>query len=163
MPTDSDAHNQSARHPAHEDLTAGASHDATTGESTSSTPAKADEPESREFAIRAARMASDDKCTDVLLLDVRGLSQVTNYIVVATGSSARQMASVLDHIEDVGDEFDRRPFRVSKDVSTTWLLLDYVDVVVHLFEPNARAHYDLEMLWGDAPRVDWKHGHVPGQ
>ena len=109
-----------------------------------------------ELAVEAARLCSDDKCTDVVLLDVRGLSQVTDYIVIGTGSSDRQMRSVLDHIEDHGKALGFPAFRVSRDDRASWLLADFVDVVVHLFEPNARAHYDIEMLWGDAPKVTWR-------
>lgn len=117
----------------------------------------------RQLALEAARLCADDKCTDVVVLDVRELSQVTDYIVIGTGSSDRQMRSVLDHIEDVGKPLGFPAFRVSRDDRSVWLLADFVDVVVHLFEPNARAHYDIEMLWGDAPKVDWKRAATPKQ
>ncbi len=112
----------------------------------------------KRFAIDAARMLRDDKCEQIVLLDVRDLSQVTDYIIIGTGTSQRQMASTLDHIEDLGKEhgFDRHT--ESRDDRSLWLLADFVDVVVHLFEPNTRAHYDLEMLWGDAPRIEWDNG-----
>lgn len=111
---------------------------------------------SMAFAIDAARLAHDDKCTDVVLMDVRGLSQVTDYIIVGSGSSERQMRSVLDHIQDLGATRGFNVFRTNKDERALWLLADFVHVVVHLFEPATRAHYDLEMLWGDAPRVEWE-------
>jgi ribosome-associated protein len=132
------------------------------GESAQSPASKSsgDPAQIRDLAIEAARMVSDDKCTDVLLLDVRDLSQVTDYIVIATGTSDRQMRSVLDHVEDLGKEKGFPAYRVSRDDRASWLLADFVDVVVHLFEPNARAHYDLEMLWGDAPKVEWRR---PGE
>lgn len=117
----------------------------------------------RALAIDAARLCSDDKCTDVVVLDVRELSQVTDYIVIGTGTSDRQMRSVLDHVEDVGKDLGFPAFRVSRDDRSVWLLADFVDVVVHLFEPNARAHYDIEMLWGDAPKLDWKRPGSPKQ
>ncbi len=108
------------------------------------------------FAIEAARLVRDDKCEDVTLLDVRELSQVTDYIIVASGSSDRQMHSVLRHVEELGKGRNMPSFRSNADDRSTWLLIDFVDVVVHLFEPNTRAHYDLEMLWGDAPRIQWE-------
>lgn len=108
------------------------------------------------FAIDAARLAHDDKCTDVVVLDVRTLSQVTDYIVIGTGTSERQMRSVLAHVEELGKAGGYPAFRTSADERASWLLADFVDVIVHLFEPNTRAHYDLEMLWGDAPRVEWE-------
>ncbi|MEZ6234886.1 MAG: ribosome silencing factor [Phycisphaerales bacterium] len=115
----------------------------------------------KALALEAARLCHDDKCTDVVVLDVRDLSPVTDYLVIATGTSDRQMRSVLDHVEDLGSSMDFPPFKVSRDDGTLWLLADFVDVVVHLFEPNARAHYDLEMLWGDAPRVEWRRPGDP--
>lgn len=121
-------------------------------------PAPAPEAASaaRKFALAAAQLVRDDKCTDVVLLDVRNLSQVTDYIVIGTGTSDRQMQSVLDHVEDLGKTFGYPAWKTDTDQRSTWLLLDCVDVVVHLFEPNTRAHYDLEMLWGDAPRIAWE-------
>ncbi len=110
----------------------------------------------RTFAVSVARLAHDDKCEDVLLLDVRGLSQITDYLVIASGTSDRQMRAVLEHVKELGDSTGHPSFRTNTDQGGTWLLADFVDVVVHVFEPNTRAHYDLEMLWGDAPRIDWR-------
>ena len=115
----------------------------------------------RAFAIEAARLLDDDKCADVVLLDVRKLSQVTDYIVIASGTSERQMRSVLGHVEELGEGLNFRAFRSSTDERSTWLLADFVDVVVHVFEPNTRAHYDLEMLWGDAERTAWQRPGTP--
>ncbi len=110
----------------------------------------------RTLAIECARLVRDDKCEDVQLLDVRGLSQVTDYLIVASGTSERQMRSVLQHVDELGSKHGYSSYRSHSDDRSTWLLLDFVDVVVHLFEPNTRAHYDLETLWGDAPRVEWE-------
>ena len=110
----------------------------------------------REFAVESARLVFDDKCSDVVLLDVRNKSQVTNYIVIGSGTSDRQMRSVLQHVEDLGKQRGFTPWRTDKDTEGRWLLLDCVDVVVHLFTPNTRSHYDLEMMWGDAPRMEWE-------
>ena len=101
-------------------------------------------------------MLHDDKCEDVVVLDVRKISPVSDYIVIGSGSSERQMRSVLTHVEDIGGEQGYAPFHSSRDDRATWLLADFVHVVVHIFEPNTRAHYDLEMLWGDAERVAWE-------
>jgi len=108
------------------------------------------------FAIDAARMLSDDKCQDVVVLDVRGLTQVTDFVIIGTGSSDRQMRSVLDHVEELGGKLGYTAFKRSVDERSTWVLVDFVDVIVHMFEPNTRAHYDLEMLWGDAKRPEWE-------
>jgi len=132
---------------------------------TSASPAHtrttSDPARTRAFAIGAAHTLRDDKCEEIVLLDVRGLSHVTDYIVIATGTSQRQMASALEDIEEFGAEDGFAAFRKSADRQSLWLLADFVDVVVHLFEPNTRAHYDLEMLWGDAERVDWERAPDP--
>ena len=112
--------------------------------------------EALAFAIEAARMVRDDKCEDVVLLDVRELSQVSDFIIIGSGTSDRQMHSVLRHVEELGKSKGMPAFRSNADDRSTWLLVDLVDVVVHVFEPNTRAHYDIEMLWGDAHRIDWE-------
>ncbi len=118
---------------------------------------KAPAPSQAElFAVASARLLADDKCTDVVVLDVRGASHVTDFIVIGSGTSDRQMHSVLRHVEDLAKEAGIGVWRSSRDEGGLWLLLDCVDVVVHLFEPNTRAHYDLEMLWGDSPRLAWE-------
>lgn len=129
-------------------------------QSSSLSRSTSDPEEASRFAIDAARLVRDDKCDDVVLLDVRGLSQITDYILIGTGTSDRQMRSTIDDVSDLGQGRGFPPFRSNEDDRATWLLVDFVDVVVHLFEPNARAHYDLEMLWGDAPRVAWER---PGE
>ena len=111
---------------------------------------------SEELAIEIARLFHDDKCTEVVVLDVRGMSPLTDYLVVGSGTSERQMASVLDHAVEIVEKRGGRAFGVTKDAGTLWLIADFVDVVAHLFEPNTRAVYDLEMLWGDARRVEWE-------
>lgn len=108
------------------------------------------------FAMEVARLLRDDKCEDVVCLDVRGRSPVTDYIVIGSGTSDRQMRSVLQNVEDYGAKTGNQCVRRSIDERATWILADFVDVVVHLFEPNTRAHYDLEMLWGDSKRVAWE-------
>lgn len=110
--------------------------------------------EARTFAIRAAQSLTDDKCTDVVVIDVSGYSPVTGFIVIGSGTSARQMRSALESLEEVAQECGTSTFQISKDDDALWLLADFVDVVVHLFEPNARAHYDLEGLWFEGERLE---------
>jgi len=128
----------------------------TTKKRPAATGGSAAEAKAMEFAIEAARHLHDDKCVEVMVLDVRELSQVTDFIVIGTGTSDRQMRSSLKNIEEYGAQNGNPAFRSSADDRASWLLADFVDVIVHVFEPNARAHYDLEMLWGDAPRLEWK-------
>ncbi len=116
--------------------------------------------EAEALAVELARLFHDDKCTQVTVLDVRGLSPVTNYLVIGTGTSERQMRSVLDHAVELAESKGLEPYRVTRDPGAHWLIADFIDVVAHLFEPNTRSHYDLEMLWGDAREVRWAR---PGQ
>ncbi|MBX3379740.1 MAG: ribosome silencing factor [Phycisphaeraceae bacterium] len=109
-----------------------------------------------EFAIEAARCMDDDKCTDVVVLDVRGKNPMTDFLVIGSGTSDRQMRAVLHHIQDLGETLGYQAVRSTSDDRATWLLADFMNVITHLFEPNTRAHYDLEMMWGDTARVDWE-------
>jgi ribosome-associated protein len=118
-----------------------------------------DEAETRALAIESARLLRDDKCEHIVVLDVRELSEVTDFLVIASGTSDRQMNSALDDVQELGEGKGWPSFRTSTDERSTWLLVDFVDVVVHLFEPNTRAFYDLEMMWGDAKRVEWQRPH----
>lgn len=116
----------------------------------------------REFAIAAARLLADDKCEDIVVFDLSaGLSQTQDFIVIATGTSDRQMRSCADDLGKLGQSMGYQLFRRSLDDGTTWVVADFVDVVAHVFEPNTRAYYDLETMWGDAPRVDWQTGRGP--
>jgi len=110
----------------------------------------------RTFALEAARLLADRHCEDVRLLDVSSLSQVCNYVLIASGTSDRQMKSVAHELEDLGNEHENPCFRSNKDSGVTWIVVDFIDLVTHLFEPNQRAYYDLEGLWSDAPRIHWR-------
>ncbi|MHC4809580.1 MAG: ribosome silencing factor [Planctomycetota bacterium] len=114
------------------------------------------------FAVEAARLLADRKCDDVLLLDLRGLSEVTNFVLIGTGTSDRQMKSVGDELRDFGQERGQVAFARDRDPAATWIVVDFVNLIVHLFEPNQRAYYDLESLWGDAPRLPWQREDASG-
>lgn len=120
------------------------------------TRSRADPEVTRTFAVQAARMLHDDRCDDVVVLDVRELSQVCDYLVVASGTSDRQMSSAADDVAETAEAMETPVLRRSQDPRATWIVLDSLDVVVHIFEPQMRAHYDLELLWGDAPHVEWR-------
>lgn len=109
-----------------------------------------------EFAKLAARVACDAHAEDIVILDLRGLSSVADFFVIASGTSDRQMRAIADHVEAEARKFGEKPYGTSGYDSASWVLADYVDVVIHLFSPERRRYYDLEMLWGDAPRIDWQ-------
>ncbi|MBP27013.1 MAG: ribosome silencing factor [Phycisphaerales bacterium] len=129
-----------------------------TPEPGSETCAPATRGDSLAFAIEAARTAVDRHCTDVRLFDVRGRSQVCDYVLVASGTSDRQVRSVGAELGDLGESFGRQRFRSNADPASTWVVVDFIDIVMHLFEPSRRAYYDLDELWSDAVEIDFSRG-----
>jgi ribosome-associated protein len=120
------------------------------------TRARKPDGSARDRAVRIARIADDLKCRDVVVFELGDRSQVAEYFVLATGTSARQLRSTAEEVQRLLEaEFDSRPWGVEGWDGAVWLLMDYVDVVVHLFDGAARQFYDLESIWGDSPRVDW--------
>lgn len=124
------------------------------GASASDQPGVLDRDGARAFAAAVARSLIDDKCEHVEVLDIGDLTTVTGCLVIGSGTSERQMRSALKNLDDTAARFGTRALHVSADDNATWLLADFVDVVVHLFEPNARAYYDLESMWQDAGRIE---------
>ena len=122
-----------------------------------------DDSQIREFTIQTALLLDDRHCEQVIVFDVRGLSDITDYIVIATGTSDRQILAVGQEVENTVGPTGIARFGREVDNPAKWLVLDFVDVVVHLFTPATRAHYDLEMFWGDAPQIDWHSVRQPPQ
>jgi ribosome-associated protein len=112
--------------------------------------------DSRELATLAARIASEKQADAILVLDVRELITITDYFVIASGASERQVKTVTDEIVDGLKGRGVRPVRQEGEPGTGWLLIDYVDFVVHIFTREERQYYRLENLWRDAPTVDWE-------
>jgi ribosome-associated protein len=109
--------------------------------------------DAREFAIEVARLASHTRCHEVVILDVSGISSVTDYFVIATGTSVRQMRTVCDEAAELGAKVSYKPYHTSGYEGEHWIAIDFVDVVLHIFNQESRMYYDLEGLWGDAQRV----------
>jgi ribosome-associated protein len=91
----------------------------------------------------------------VVVLDLLGLWPVADFFVIATGVSPRQMRTVCDQIEELAPKLGARSFSRSGYEGQHWIVVDFIDVVVHLFSPEARLYYDLDNLWGDAKKVQW--------
>lgn len=90
----------------------------------------------------------------MVVLDVRKLSSVTDYYIICTGNNTRHYKALIDACEkELIEKQERRPFRLSGTPESAWMILDYLDFVVHVFGGEAREHYALETLWKDAPRV----------
>jgi ribosome-associated protein len=99
----------------------------------------------------AADMAMDRKGRDVTVLDLRGLSSATDFFVLVTGTSDLHVRRIAEHIIEELRKEDVRPNHVEGLQGGRWVLIDYIDFVVHVFHPAARSFYELERLWGDAP------------
>jgi ribosome-associated protein len=110
----------------------------------------------RQLAIEAAGIAHDHNATNVVVLDLRGVSPVTEYFVICTGTSDRQMRTVADEIARHGARIGQRVWQIAGQRSAEWIVMDFVDVVVHIFDEVHRRYYDLELIWGEAPRVRWR-------
>lgn len=117
-------------------------------------------PPSREVAARAARAAAAKQATDIVVLDVHELIVITDYFVICTASSNRQVKTAIEAIEDSIRELGEKPIRREGEDEAGWWLLDYIDVVVHVFGEEEREYYDLERLWRDAPRLEWQEPDV---
>ena len=107
----------------------------------------------KALALTAAKLAAERHCTNIVVLDLRDISPATDYFMIATGTSNRQMRSVADEIcQAARDQGQQRFGRAGYD-QARWILLDFVDVVIHIFDAEYRDYYDLELLWGDAERL----------
>jgi ribosome-associated protein len=105
-----------------------------------------------ELGERIAEIASDKKATDIRILDLRGVVGYTDYFVICSGNTERQTKAIHDGIHAVlKKEHGLLPRRVEGEREARWVLMDYLDCVVHIFTPEARAYYRLEQLWGEAP------------
>jgi ribosome-associated protein len=117
--------------------------------------AGAELPPSREVAVAAARAAADKQASEIIVLDVSSVIVITDFFVICTASSQRQLKTVIEGVEESLRGLGVRPLRREGEAEAGWWLLDYVDVVVHVFGTEEREYYDLERLWRDAPEVDW--------
>lgn len=116
--------------------------------------AKKRNTDARDFALAAARVAAGRHCSDIVVLDLKGKSPATDYFVIATGISDRQMRTVADEISDEARKCGLQRFGRAGYEQARWILLDFIDVVIHIFDSEYRDYYDLELLWGDAKRLN---------
>lgn len=108
---------------------------------------------SLEAAQLCAEAADDKKASNILILDLRGLTYITDYFVICSGGNITQVGAIADNVGQVLAKAGIRPSHVEGASEASWVLMDYGDVVVHVFEEQARIYYSLEKLWGDAPRI----------
>ena len=110
--------------------------------------------DSRKLALLCRNFADNKKAEDIVILDVREVSSVTDYFVLASGTSEPHLRAIVDEITDkLREEEGLRPRAIDGTFQAAWVVLDYFDVIVHVMREDVRQRYDLETLWGDAPRV----------
>lgn len=130
----------------------------------------ADAPAAQEFtaedkadrslalALAAARTAEDNRGQEVVILDLRELTCIFDYFVIASGTSRRQLHAMSEEIDHtLEDELGDERMGIEGYQGSSWILLDYGTLVVHLFDAETREYYGIEKLWAEAPRVDWKN------
>lgn len=105
---------------------------------------------------RAAEAVLERKASDVVVLDLRGLSSATDFFLIGSGNSDIQVRAIAEHVREELAEEGFRVDHVEGLERARWVLLDYIDFVVHLLHPSAREFYQLENLWGDAPRKEFR-------
>jgi ribosome-associated protein len=115
----------------------------------------------RRTAIQCAHIAEEFRGQDIVVLDLTELTPIMDFFVIATGTSRRQMHAMADEIQRaLRPRGERRRGREGYD-SSNWILVDYGDIALHLFDEETRRKYDLERLWADAKPVDWKGAETP--
>ena len=110
----------------------------------------------RTLAVRAARAAAEKQGRDIRVLQVRSLIAITDYFVIVSGATDRQVKAIGEEIQNDLAKSGVKPIRREGERDLRWLLLDYADIIVHVFHEEDRAYYELERLWKDAPDVAWE-------
>ena len=107
-------------------------------------------------------LADNRKAEDIVVLDVRKISSITDYFVICTGTSEPHLRAIVDEIEEkLDDEYQLSPRGTDGSIGTSWVVLDYFDVIVHVMRKEIRELYNLEDLWGDAPKVRTRKAKTP--
>jgi ribosome-associated protein len=110
--------------------------------------------DSKKLALLCRDLAENRKAENIAVLDVRAVSSVTDYFVIASGTSEPHLRAITDEITDkLKTEYGLRPRAVDGTLQTAWVVLDFFDVIVHVMRADVRERYNLEGLWGDAPQV----------
>jgi len=118
--------------------------------------------DSRKLALLCRELADNKKAENIVILDLRDLSSVTDYFVIASGTSEPHLRAIVDEITDkLREDHEIRPRAVDGTLQAAWVVLDFFDVIVHVMRQDLRERYDLETLWGDAPRVKARKPRTP--
>jgi len=111
---------------------------------------------SLEQAIQCARIGEDNKAKDILILDLRGITPIFDFFILMTGASRRQIHTITEEIDAYLRSEGEKRLSIQGYQASRWVVQDYGDLIVHVFDPEARSYYALEELWADAPHIDWK-------
>jgi len=118
--------------------------------------------ESKTLALTCARLADNKKAENIALLDLRSISSIADYFVIVTGSNEPHLRAIVDEItEKLRLDHNVRPFSIDGAKITPWIVLDFIDVLVHVMNDEFRELYDLENLWGDGEKIDFKSDKSP--
>jgi ribosome-associated protein len=110
--------------------------------------------DSRKLALLCRELAENRKAEDVVILDLRKLSNITDYFVICTGSSEPHLRAIVEEVRDkLEKDYHLNARGTDGSINTSWVVLDYFDVIVHVMRSDVRELYNLEALWGDAPQV----------
>ncbi|WP_315850893.1 ribosome silencing factor [Candidatus Kuenenia stuttgartiensis] len=112
--------------------------------------------DSKEKAIIFARIADDKKAEEIVILEVKEVSFIADFFVICSGLNSRQLQGIADEVELKMKEYGIYRSGIEGYAEAKWILIDYGDVVLHLFCQEMRHFYDLELLWGDAPKIPWR-------
>lgn len=115
-----------------------------------------DKTQSQEFAKNVYEWITDKNGKDVKILDIGELSDLGDYFIIASGNSDRQVNAIADYIQDKASEMGIEPKNIEGLRTGRWVLLDYFDVIIHLFHEDEREFYNLEKIWKDAPQLEFE-------
>ena len=108
-----------------------------------------------ELTVQCAHVAEDNKARDIVILDMRGITPLYDFLLLCTGSSRRQIHTLAEEIDATLRAAGEKRTSIEGYNASKWVVQDYGDIVVHVFDPDTRAYYALEDLWADAAKVDW--------
>lgn len=109
---------------------------------------------SREMAKTACHALEEKKAEDIRVIDISEISPLADYFVIASGSNANQLQAMVDAVDEELEKTGHRAAQIEGNRSSTWILMDYSDIIVHVFSKEDRLFYDLERMWTDGKRID---------
>ena len=113
-------------------------------------------PLNLERTIECARIGEDNKAKDIVILDLRGITPIFDFFILMTGASRRQIHTLAEEVDDYMRTEGEKRLSIQGYQASRWVVQDYGDIVVHVFDQESREYYALEDLWADAKRVEWK-------